>query len=120
MPLGRYGFSQELGDADSIHTVQGPVADQRFGRRVALEMISDRMTYLQSNRRTVAVRELEFTGHCCTFHARHPSFPCCHLLRDPFGQHPDALLIPHFRLDDFLRTDFPGAPMLTLSDIPRR
>jgi hypothetical protein len=51
------------------------LADQHFVGLVALEMLLDQMTYLQANSRTVAVREPEFTGHCCTCHVRYPGDP---------------------------------------------
>jgi hypothetical protein len=68
------------------------LADQHFVGRVTLEMLLDQMTYLQSNRRTASVRESEFTGHCCTCHARYPGFHWCHLLRDRDWQHRNALI----------------------------
>jgi hypothetical protein len=94
--------------------------DQHFVGRVALEMILDQMTYFRDHRRKRSVVEPEYDGHCCTCHTRYPDFPCCHLLRDRYAHQRQQAKPRPLPFSDFLQDDFRGAPLLALSDIPRR
>jgi hypothetical protein len=92
--------------------------DQHFVGRLALELLLDQMLLFKEHRRAPAVRDLPYTGNCCTCHNRYPGFPCCHLLRDRYKS--QKAQNHRLCLRYFLEEGFAGTPLLTLGDIPPR